>query len=435
LITAEPLLPKPLTVLGITLGQFQTAVVWLMFVSSFVAIIEPAPSDLLFIVAVLSFLTSGLSLNSTIAPLILYLLLYNVGGFLSYLQVLDENKARMFVITSSYMAVSAIFLAFYIGQDTLRRLDLIKRALTIASVLASIIGIAGYFSIGGFVGGAPNFRSEFTEFNRAVGLFKDPNVFSTYLIFPALMLIQDFMLGTQRRKFISAFCLLIILAALFLAFSRGAWISFVSSFIMLVGLTFVLTSSTRMRSRIIIFTVIGTIAAAFLLAMLLSIEQVRNLFLDRFSLVKSYDSGETGRFGNQLNSIPLLLERPFGFGPFQFRQIFGNDPHNVYINSFGSYGWLGGISYFVLIVSTLIIGFRSLITRTPWQNYAIVVYCPLVSTIFQGVQIDTDHWRHFYWILGLTWGLFAASLAYRDRSAESAEIVGGWNLPQLKYAS
>ena len=71
------------------------------------------------------------------------------------------------------------------------------------------------------------------------------------------------------------------------------------------------------------------------------------------------------------------------------------DPHNVYINAFASYGWLGGISYFLLMISTIIIGFKTVLMRTPWQNWAIVVFCPLLATMFQGVQIDTDHWRHF----------------------------------------
>jgi hypothetical protein len=33
------------------------------------------------------------------------------------------------------------------------------------------------------------------------------------------------------------------------------------------------------------------------------------------------------------------------------------------------------------------------------------------------VQIDTDHWRHFYWMLGMMWGLFAASSAYAQKPA------------------
>jgi hypothetical protein len=148
---------------------------------------------------------------------------------------------------------------------------------------------------------------------------------------------------------------------------------------------------------------------------LLSVEGIRELFLDRFTLVKQYDSGEKGRFGNQLNSIPLLLERPLGFGPVQFYKLFGQDPHNVYVNAFASYGWLGGISYILLMISTIAIGFKTVLMRTPWQNWAIVVFCPLVATIFQGVQIDTDHWRHFYWMLGMMWGLFAASVAYAQK--------------------
>jgi hypothetical protein len=134
------------------------------------------------------------------------------------------------------------------------------------------------------------------------------------------------------------------------------------------------------------------------------------LFLDRFTLVKSYDAGETGRFGNQLNSIPLLLEKPFGLGARQYWKIYQLDPHNVFINGFAAYGWLGGISYIVLVLTTIFVGFKAALTRSPWQRHAIVVFCPFVAVVFQGVQIDTDHWRHFYWMLGLMWGLFAASI-------------------------
>ena len=54
------------------------------------------------------------------------------------------------------------------------------------------------------------------------------------------MLVQGFLLGTQRQKFISLIGLFTILAALFLAFSRGAWISFLVSATMVVGLNFLL---------------------------------------------------------------------------------------------------------------------------------------------------------------------------------------------------
>ena len=402
--------PRPIGIrfMGVTLVQVQAILVWLMFASSFFVSVEPAPADLLFLVVLASFLGSGLTISAVSVPMVLFLLLYNLGGFFSFLQVTDDHKAMMFVITSFYMAFSAIFFAFYVAHDPVRRMAIIKNALVIAAVIASTLGILGYFNVAGLA-------DSFSLYWRAVSTFKDPNVFATYLLFPGVMLVQGFLLGTQRQKFISMIGLFIILAALFLAFSRGAWISFLVSSIMIVVLTFMLTPAMHTRSRIILITLSGVIGLAVLLAMLLSVEGIRELFLDRFTLVKDYDSGEKGRFGNQLNSIPLLLEQPLGFGPLYFHKIFGQDPHNVYINAFASYGWLGGISYFLLMICTIMIGFKTVLMRTPWQNWAIVVFCPLVATIFQGVQIDTDHWRHFYWMLGMMWGLFAASVAYSQK--------------------
>jgi hypothetical protein len=413
-----------------SLHRLQSAVVWLMLASSFFVVVEPAPSDAIFVLVLLVSFKSGLSFRSAIAPLAFFLLLFNLGGFLSFLQIFGDAKAAQFIETSIYMGVTAIFFSSFIGDDTVPHAAMIRNAIIVAGVLASIFAIAGYLNIGGFVGGSPKFQSHVAAENRAVGLFKDPNVFSTFAILPALMLMQGFMLGEQRHKLISAVSLLTILAALFLAFSRGAWISFLASTMLLTMFTYLLVPPSaiqmrpsKMRMRITLFVVAGLMLSVAMLAVLLSFEQVRNLFLDRFTLVKEYDSGETGRFANQINSIPMLLVRPFGFGPLQFGEIFRFDPHNVYVNAFASYGWLGGVSYLVLIVLTLAVGVKTIFIRTPWQNFALVVFCPLVTTIFQGIQIDTDHWRHFYWMLGLTWGLFSASLAYVAKEDERAPQI------------
>jgi O-Antigen ligase len=404
------------TFLGLSLQQFQRITVWIMLASSFFVIVEPAPSDLLFVFVVACFLSSGLRISSAIAPLLLFLLFYNLGAFLSYLQIVEDPKARMFVITSTYMAVSAVFFAFYVADDPVPRMALIKNALVVAAFIAAALALMGMANIAGLA-------SVFTLYGRAVGTFKDPNVFATFLLLPGVMLVQGFLLGTQRHKLISVVGLFVILGGLFFAFSRGAWISFIFASAMMTGLTFILSPSKHMRSRIIFITILGVIGIAVLITLLLSVDEIRNQFLDRFTLVKSYDAGETGRFGNQLNSIPLLLQSPLGFGPFQFHLIFGLDPHNAYINAFSSYGWMGGISYFLLVITTVIIGFRSVLMRTPWQNAAIVVFCPLFTTLCQGVQIDTDHWRHLYLMLGLTWGLYAASLAYVPARHENSQTA------------
>lgn len=395
---------------ALPLDRVQAAAIWLMMVSSFFVKIEPAPCDLLFAVAMTLFLAQGLTVSVLVAPLILYLLLYNLGGFISFLEVSNENKAGMFVITSVYMSVSAVFFAFYLNHDTARRMAVFKNGYIIGAVIASIIGLVGYFNIGGL-------GAALSPIQRAQGTFKDPNVLSTYLILPALFLTQDVMLGTRGHRLLRYAALLIVVACLFLAFSRGAWLSFALATTLMVLLTFALTPSKPLRSRILLLAIAGIAVGAVLLTALLSIESVRNLFLDRLTLTKDYDSGEFGRFGNQINSIQYLLDRPLGFGPTLFRQIFGLDPHNVYLNAFASYGWLGGISYMLMIVSTIAIGFKAVLIRTPWQSASIAVFCGLFTTMLQGVQIDTDHWRHFYWMLGLMWGLYAASANYAAGAA------------------
>jgi hypothetical protein len=330
----------------------------------------------------------------------------------------------MFTVVSFYMAVTSMFLAFCVAADPMDRMAIIRNAYVVAGVLASIAGLIGYFNLGG-IGAA------WAPMQRAQGTFKDPNVLSTFLIPPAIFLIQGFLLGTAKWRLVAGGALAIILAALFLAFSRGAWVSMAGAVALLVAITFIVTPSVALRMRIIVLVTLGIVMMIGLLAFLLSFEQVRMLFTERASLVQSYDAGETGRFGKQLNAIPLLLERPLGFGPIQFRNIFGGDPHNVFLNAFASYGWLGGISYFLLILATLAAGWKAIFTRTPWQHHAIAVFCPLLTTILQGIQIDTDHWRHFYLLLGLIWGLYAASATYRSVAPAAGNMTRAYSGAQV----
>jgi O-antigen ligase len=415
-LTAEyaPGTPASLRTPGLTLTSVQAAAVWLMMFSTFFVRFEPAPCDLLFAIALMFYVAgSGLSVTVLAVPLIFWLFTYNLGAFTSYLQVMDEDKTGMFVVTSCYMAVSAVFFCFYVQDDTERRFAVFKNGYVAGAVVASVAGLVGYFNIGGT-------GAYLSPIFRAQGFFKDPNVLSTYLLLPALLMVQDVMLGTRSWRFMRYMGLLLVLACLFLAFSRGAWMSFLLASMMMVVLTFALTPSKPLRTRIILLAVLGAVLLVAVIAGLLSIDTVRAAFEDRATLAKDYDSGQFGRFSNQINAIPMLLERPFGFGPLQFHTYFGLDPHNVYLNAFGSYGWLGGISYVMLILSTLVIGFKGVMIRTPWQGPMIALFCSFFSTALQGVQIDTDHWRHFYWMLGLVWGFYAASAGWASRNAARA---------------
>ena len=72
-------------------------------------------------------------------------------------------------------------------------------------------------------------------------------------------------------------------------------------------------------------------------------------------------------------------------------------------------GWAGAMAYLLLLISTVWVGFRTALKRTPWQGYQIAALGAFIGEMAEGFVIDTDHWRHFYLILGIIWGLAAAT--------------------------
>ena len=50
--------------------------------------------------------------------------------------------------------------------------------------------------------------------------------------------------------------------------------------------------------------------------------------------------------------------------------------------------------------------------RTPWQPTYHAVYAAYLGTVAESVIIDIDHWRHYFLILGVLWGMMAASRPY-----------------------
>jgi hypothetical protein len=391
-----------------SLEFWQTAMLWLLVASGFFVVQEPAPYELLFFIAFVLFLPVGMRVPRAALPLIIFLILYNVGGVLGLMGSPEDPIARRFITVSLYMAMTGIFFCFIAAEDPLKRMPTIRHAYAVAGVIAAITGIVGYFGWFGM-------GHAWAPLWRAQGTFKDPNVLSTFLIPPFIFLAQDLLLGKARRPIIAAGALLIISFGLLLAFSRGAWGNAMLASLLLVALTFVLSPSPELRNRIMVSALAGGIALAVLVVVALNVPAIHRLFEIRASLSQSYDVGETGRFGNQIASIPLILTEPNGMNPRHFHYIFGEDPHNVYLNAFASYGWLGGVSFITLAIMSFWAGWRAIVVRTPWQHHAMAVYCPLVTTLLQAIQIDIDHWRHFYLLLGLNWGLFAASLAWKAK--------------------
>jgi hypothetical protein len=248
---------------------------------------------------------------------------------------------------------------------------------------------------------------------RATGMFKDPNVFGPFLIWPALALAECLL--RERFRLTDLAALGVILIGLLLSFSRGAWMHFAVSAGLMVGLCYVTAAHQKLRLRISLLTGISIAAFAALVLIMLSIPSVSSMLAERAHLFNSYDVGTGGRFTLQQLALSAVLDYPNGMGPLEFGRVNGLQQHNVYLQAFLVYGWAGAMAYIVLIGATLLVGLRTSFLRTPFQPYLITATAAFFGEMVEGFIIDTDHWRHFFLLIGIIWG--AAAAAFRTRAA------------------
>ena len=171
----------------------------------------------------------------------------------------------------------------------------------------------------------------------------------------------------------------ILLFGLLLSFSRGAWFHFAVSGVVLVGLD--VSDRARPRvpaARLIALGALAIAALRGLLVALLSFDSIGDMFQERAHLIQSYDVG-TRRPLPPAGARARLSARTSrsGMGPFEFARVHGLQQHNIYLQAFLVYGWLGGTGLCAAVAVDTWVGLRSAFVRTPWQPYAITALCGL----------------------------------------------------------
>jgi hypothetical protein len=248
-----------------------------------------------------------------------------------------------------------------------------------------------------------------TLYGRARGTFKDPNVLGAFLILPALFALQSIVSDGLRKSLRSAMTLCIITMTIFLAFSRAAWGGLAITAAFMLALMVLTSRTPARRSRIVVTSAVAVLLAVALVTMLLSFDSIGEVFRQRASFDQSYDEGRFGRFGRHVLGALMALDLPLGIGPLQFHNYFPEDTHNSFLNAFMSGGWIAGVCYPALVFATVILGFRYIFKPVPWQRAYLAIFAAFLGTVGESFVIDTDHWRHFWMMLGALWGSFAAA--------------------------
>lgn len=367
---------------------------WLgAFLSGFV-IAEPAPYDLYMVALIGVWAILGLRFSRTVMPLLAMLLVFNVGALVSMTQMDSWAGAPLYIAVSFFLAGITVFIAAVIEEDH-RRLDAIFNGWLAAATITAILGIVGYFGVGG---------EAFTRFGRAKGAFQDPNVFAPFLMLPALYCLYQVLVRPLSRLAVMLPLLAVLTLGIFLSFSRAGWGLYALSIMLLVGYLLLINPSNKFRLRILLLSIFALFFLTCALLIALQIDSVAIMLAERAQLVQDYDGARLGRFARHWIGYELASRHPFGIGILQFSGLYGEDQHNVYLKVLLDYSWLGFAGYMMLILTTLAVGFKVLLRDRPWRPFLACAYIVFIGHVLMGNIIDTDHWRHWFLLVGIIWG-------------------------------
>lgn len=368
---------------------------------------EPAPVD-----AMLAAFIAGLFVlgGGRFGPMVRFgLVAWTVivaAGFLAAPLSPDLAGAIKHQAVTLFLALAAAAIGAYVAADPVPRARLVLDWYTAGAMIACACAYIGYFDL------LPGAYDLFTNYGRARGPFKDPNVFGA-AICPAIVYVCWLVARHPLdRSWLPALCCAVLMPALLISFSRGAWLSLVVSLMVLGYLAVVRTRRRTDLNRMGLLIVAGSIVLCTLFGAALQSPKVADLFAKRASLTQSYDEGPEGRFGGQRKALLLIGARPFGIGTHTFREVHHHEEvHNVYLTTFLNAGWLPGFAFILLTAATLAAGLRGAWFPGPRQTAFAVATAAFAGMAFEGIVIDSDHWRHLFILSGLIWGLADASEA------------------------
>ncbi|MPM01126.1 hypothetical protein SDC9_47364 [bioreactor metagenome] len=383
----------------------------------FCVFIEPSPSDLIFCAVIALGLFTGRfrrqvigRASVVIGMFLVYFLACMPGIFSSY----DLNSAIRYCFITFYLFVMSVFVCMYTDRSNVVSL---LRAYILAACASFAAGLAGILGLFPHLLMADSFRVH--------GLFKDANVFGPFFI-PAVILLWD----DRNKKVLwkAGGALHVLVAALLslgvlCSYSRAAWINLIAACFIYA---FLHLKAIRPQRLLRIVLVVGT--AACVLAFLLFSPALRSVGVVRFLLdraqLQDYDKN---RFASQFGGLELILRYPLGVGPGQFENQISDitgrrlSAHSLYIRTASENGVFGGIAFFSALSATVLMLWfkqRSLqrckasplfirenpkkISESPGTVLSpAALIAVLTGLLINSLVIDTLHWRHLWFFIGL----------------------------------
>jgi len=374
---------------ALVVSRYDLAVVF-GFALLAVVVIEPAPSDVLFGLAMaVAAVTGRFGLRRVPRTMTYLITAFIVLNVFSMMAVLSWSAAGRFFLITLYLGVFSLWIAAYIDRP--QRARWLVCAYLATGVLSAVFGSAALFVH------FPGHTLLIGDERRAKALFKDPNVYGPYLIPIALILLEEIIQRRllRLRRSVMILCFLALVLGVVFSFSRAAWLSLAVGLIVLIGVV----AARRLDRRAISLVLVVFIGGLAIVGAVLSTGSLG--FLKERAQLQSYD---THRFAAQARGLAVGLDHPFGVGPGQFDVISPLSSHSLYIRSLSEQGLLGLLVIVILVVGTFAYGVRNVISGSDTYGISatalLAAWCGLmVNSVF----VDTLHWRHLWLVAGLIW--------------------------------
>ena len=419
-ISSEPTAGK--FKLTIAKDKILAALLALAMSTSSVVLFEPAPVDALlagFLITLI--ILGGGRLGTAGAAGLTAWLAISAGGLIASVFAADFATALKHQIITTFLALAAVGIGAFIAADPRPRASMLLKCYVLGAAIACGLAYIGYFNL------LPGGYELFTKFGRARGGFKDPNVFGA-AVAPAIVYLAWIVTRLPLRlSWAPALLCLFMTPAIVFSFSRGAWISLAVSLVVLIAIAATRTRREGDNKRLSLFMLLGITGVILVILAALQSPEISQLMQQRASLTQGYDEGPEGRFGGQMKGLLLLFNNPLGFGAYTFHARYHHEEvHNVYISMFHYTGWLGGLIYLASLLLTFAVAIRGALHMSALQGYFAIATAVLAGLIVEGLVIDSDHWRHFFIFLGLTWGLSDAAPEGATPAARRAHDQHGY---------
>lgn len=354
---------------------------------------EPAPVDVAAAMVIFAVLLTPTAKVKVHAAIGLAVAAFVTATLVSVTNVNDLARAVQYEWITLYLIGFALCLSAVLTREATAR-----RCIEIYILGAAASAAAGTAAL--FVS-FPGSSTLLYDPNRTMALFKDPNVFSGFLV-PAIAILVDELASRrllQWRWATKVVLLAMLSAGLLFAFSRAAWLNAAVALAVLAVVRLAQAGALRYAVRALLgLAVVG--ASGYALLVLTH----STAFLESRSRIQNYDQQ---RFATQSRALRDATVHVFGFGPGQVEVNLPLASHSLYARVAYEQGLPGLLTLVVLFLLTLWAAIAVVGRPSPTGVGGAALLASWCGLLANSFFIDTLHWRHLWIVAALIWTSYA----------------------------